>query len=133
MEESYKIPGIDWEGLSLLQSKRNQNFVCQELARYKSKEKYLARLQYLQLQPVPTQEKFNKHDPCDQCEMLKISWNDKEKCQQNGHYNLTTNQNYNQMIRVVLKCTEMIPIELHVEVINASSTTTETGRYNIPK
>ena len=47
MEENYKIPGLLWEGLSIQQEKLQQNYVSQELARYKTKPNYLARLQHL--------------------------------------------------------------------------------------
>ena len=46
MEESFKIPGLSWDGLSIQQGKLQQNFVSQELARYRTKPNYLARLQH---------------------------------------------------------------------------------------
>ena len=128
MEEEFKIPGLDWEGLSIQQVKMIQNFICQELARYKSKDKYLARLQHLKLIPVPTEEKFNKFDPCARIEMLKIEWNKTDISQKNGHYLLTKNQNYAQMLRVVQKCIQMIPLEVHVEVMGRGPTPIETGK-----
>ena len=128
--ENFKIPGLDWEGLSITLTKFIQNYVAQELARYKSKNKYLARLQHLKLLPVITEERFNKHDPCDRVEMLKIEWNGVEMSQPNGHYLLTIYQNYTQNLRVVLKCIQMIPIELHVEVIGQDSSLIETGTDN---
>ena len=131
--ENFKIPGLDWEGLSITLTKFIQNYVAQELARYKSKNKYLARLQHLKLLPVITEEKFNKHDPCDKVEMLKIEWNGIEMSQPNGHYLLTIYQNYTQNLRVVLKCIQMIPIELHVEVIGQDSSLIETGTDNQKK
>ena len=127
MEENFKIPGLDWDGLSIQMTKFIQNFIVQELARYGSKDKYLARLQHLKLIPVLTEEKFNKHDPCDKVEMLKIEWNKEEMSQKNGHYLLTSNQNYTQNLRVILKCIQMIPIELQIEVMGQGSTPIETG------
>ena len=128
MNEDFKIPGLDWEGLTIQQVKMIQNLISQELQRYKSKEKYLARLQLLKLIPVPTEDKFNKHDPCDKVQMLKIEWNNFEMSQQNGHYMLTKNQNYAQNLRVVQKCIQMIPLEVHVEVMGRGPTPIETGK-----
>ena len=131
MEDDFKIPGLDWEGLTIRQVKLLQNFICQELARYKSKEKYLARLQHLKLIPIPTEDNFNPHDPCDRVEMMKIEWNKLDMSQQNGHYLLTKNQNYAQNLRVISKCIQMIPIELHIEVMGKGPTPIETGRVFI--
>ena len=131
MEENFKIPGLHWDGLSIQMTKFIQNFVAQELSRYKSKDKYLARLQHLKLIPVLTQERFNKLDPCDAVEMLKAEWNKLDICQKNGHYCLTSNQNYTQNLKVVLKCIQMIPIELQVEVMGQGSTPIETGQDKI--
>lgn len=75
MEESFKIPGLQWEDLSIQQSKIQQNFVSQELARWKTKRGYLARLQYMKVTPVPTEGPINQHDPCANGEMVKIEWN----------------------------------------------------------
>ena len=133
MDEPFKIPGLDWEDLTIQQVKFIQNFICQELARYKSKDQYLARLQHLKLLPVITEENFNKHDPCDRVEMLKIEWNKFEMSQQNGHYLLTINQNYGQMLRVILKCIQMIPLEVQIEVMGQGNTIIEKGKDNTEK
>ena len=62
--------------------------------------------------------------------MLKIEWNKFEMSQQNGHYLLTINQNYGQMLRVILKSIQMIPLEVHVEVMGQGNTIIEKGKDN---
>ena len=95
MDEFFKIPGLNWDNLTVRQSRQKQNFVSQELSRYKTKIGYLARLINQKLVPVPI-EKFNPHDPCDAVKMLKSEWNNKDINQQNGHYTIMTNKNYSQ-------------------------------------
>ena len=85
MDEQFKIPGLLWEGLSTQQEKLQQNFVAQELARYKTKTNYLARLQNLKIQPTPAPGKINPLDPCDNGVMIKLECNKKEKTQERGH------------------------------------------------
>lgn len=80
MEEPFKIPGLQWENLTVQQSKIQQNLVSQELARYKTKKGYLARLNHMQLQPLPA-EGVNKHDPASICDLVKIGWNNKNMTQ----------------------------------------------------
>ena len=38
---------------------------------------------------------------------------------QNGHFALNTNQNYAQSIRLALKAANLVPVEVHVEVLEA--------------
>ena len=82
MDEPYKIPGLGWDGLSIQQSKTQQNFVSQELARYKTKPMYLARLQHLQIKPVPTPAEINTYDPCADGKMIKMEWNKNDMTQE---------------------------------------------------
>ena len=95
MDDTFKIPGLDWDDLSITESRKKQNFVSQELSRYKSKQDYLARLIHQKLTPVPVKN-FNPHDPCDSVKMLKAEWNDKDVTQQNGHYNNPALKNFSQ-------------------------------------
>ena len=95
MDETYKIPGLHWDGLTILESKKKQNYVAQELSRYKSKKDYLARLINQQLTPCPP-TKVNPHDPCEHVNMIKAEWNNKEISQQNGHYNNPAQKNFSQ-------------------------------------
>ena len=81
MEEPFKIPGLQWDDLSVQQSKIQQNFISQELARWKTMDGYLARLQYMQVQPGPTEGPINKHDPCAESEIFKIEWNNQNMTQ----------------------------------------------------
>ena len=81
MNEDFKIPGLQWEELSVQQSKIQQNFVSQELARWKTKKGYLARLNLMQIQPLPMEGSINKHDPCTDGDVVKVEWNNKEMTQ----------------------------------------------------
>ena len=128
MDNDFQIPGLDWDNLTIQQTKFIQNFICQELARYKSKDNYLARLQNFKLLPMLTSTLFNKHNPCDKIEMLKIEWNNQDISQQNGHYVLTKNQNYTQNLRVVAKCIQYIPILANITVLGKDHTTIDTGK-----
>lgn len=86
MSEPFKIQGLSWDGLSVLQSKQQQNFVEQELARYQYKTNYLARLKLMKVQPTPVEE-FTPHDPCSNGIMLKLEWSNKDVTQvRNSHY-----------------------------------------------
>ena len=128
MEDSFKIPGISWEGISIQQMKYDQNFANQELSRYKSKDKYLARLQNCKITPVPTSPKYNPRDPCDNVVLFKIEWNNQNMSQPNGHYMLTANKNYRQNIQVALTASKWLPIDFHVEVMGKGPTPIETGK-----
>ena len=75
MDETFKIPGLQWEDKSVQQSKIQQNFISQEFARWNTKEGYLARLQYMKVTPAPIDGPINPHDPCATGEMIKIEWN----------------------------------------------------------
>ena len=131
MDESFKIPGISWEGISIQQMKYNQNFANQELSRYKSKDKYLARLQNCKITPVLTDPKFNPRDPCENIMLFKMEWNNNNISQPNGHYMLTANKNYRQNIQVALTASKWLPIDLHVEIMGKGPTPIETGKsYN---
>ena len=81
MDEPFKIPGLQWDDLSVQQSKIQQNFISQELARWKTMDGYPARLQYMQVQPGPTEGPINKHDPCADSEIFKIEWNNQNMTQ----------------------------------------------------
>ena len=81
MNEPFKIPGLQWEDKSIQQSKIQQNFVSQELARWKTKKGYLARLNHMQCQPLPPEGSFNRHDPCATVELMKVEWNNKNMTQ----------------------------------------------------
>ena len=95
MDEVFKIPGLNWDDLTVMQSRKKQNFVNQELSRYKTKAKYLARLTLQKSTPVPPLT-FNPHDPCENVKMLKNEWNNQNISQQNGHHILPANKNYSQ-------------------------------------
>ena len=95
MDETFKIPGLNWDNLTIQESKKQQNYVAQELSRYKSKLNYLARLTNQKLTPCPPMT-FNPHDPCQTVKMLKSEWNNKNVSQQNGHYNNPAQKNFSQ-------------------------------------
>ena len=81
MTEPFKIPGLEWDELSVQQSKIQQNFVSQELARWKTKKGYLARLNHMKAQPLPPEGPINKYDPAETCDLMKVEWNNKNMTQ----------------------------------------------------
>ena len=95
MDDTFKIPGLNWDNLTILETQQKHNYVIQELSRYKSKIKYLARLILQKITPCPPMQ-FNPHDPCATVKMLKVEWNNKDVSQQNGHYNNPAQKNFSQ-------------------------------------